>query len=241
MPVRRGARNGGHWPKRMNENESDEKPTPSDRETFSSSLASLLSCATDEERSQIEAIMRDLSPPETIAAERPSGRICKTMAEASVALGVTTATLNKWQQHDDFPGKRGARGGAYASYPVDEILRWRAEKFGAARGGAADTTADARRRKQQAEAALKELELERRAGNLIDSEQAESIYVGTVSTARSLLEELSDVIAAAIPPTKPKLRRKMSSVARRHVRRVLDALAAEQIEAQREESEQEGD
>ena len=186
---------------------------------------SLLNFASDEEREQIAALLRELNGTESPSGA-DDGLVCTTMAEAAVALGVTTATLDKWMADPTFPGKRGARGRASASFPVAEIRKWREERFGAGRASG-DAGSESRQRKAAAEAALKELEFERRAGGLIDRGQAESIYSATVSTARSLLEELPQVIAASLPASRPKLRRKVESLARRHVLRVLDALAGD--------------
>lgn len=188
---------------------------------------SLLSYASDEERAQIQELLAEIQPePSSPATAEDDALVCKTLHSAAVALGVSPNTLDKWQNDPTFPGKRGTKGQASGHYPIGEIKRWRAATKGGPSVDKQDVVAEARRRKQQAEAALKELEFERRAGSLVDREQAESIYAATVSTARSLLEELPEVVSASLPPNKPKLRRRVAALVRRHVLRVLDALAA---------------
>lgn len=205
-------------------------------EPSSCSDESLLSFASDEERAEIAALLREIDGDRPAVAS-DDGRVCTTMAEAAVALGVTTATLDKWMADPTFPGKRGTRGRAAASFPIGEIRQWRERKYGTSRTSG-DAGSESRQRKAAAEAALKELEFERRAGALIERERAEAIYVATVSTARSLLEDLPQRIAAALPATRPKLRRKVESLARRCVLQVLDALAGD-LDKQEEADEQE--
>lgn len=198
---------------------------------------SLLSFASDEEREQIAALLRELGDSAAPGGV-DDGLVCTTMAEAAVALGVTTATLDKWMADPTFPGKRGTRGRAAASFPIAQIRRWREEKFGVSQANG-DAGSESRQRKAAAEAALKELEFERRAGSLIEREKAESIYAATISTARSLLEELPHAIAALIPASRPKLRRKVERDARRRIMRVLDALAGD-LAKQEESDDSEG-
>lgn len=208
-------------------------------EPSSCSDESLLSFASAEQRQQIAALLRELGDAESPGAA-DDGLTCTTMAEAAVALGVTTATLDKWMADPTFPGKRGARGRAAASFPIAQIRKWREEKFGTSRASG-DAGSESRQRKAAAEAALKELEFERQAGGLIDRGQAESIYSATVSTARSLLEELPQVIAASLPASRPKLRRKVESLARRHVLRVLDALAGDLAKGEESDDSEDAD
>lgn len=208
------------------------KPEPSN-----CSDESLLSFASAEERELIAALLRETQAETPAAAGAENDRVCTTMAEAAVVLGVTTATLDKWMADPSFPGKRGTRGRAAASFPIGEIRQWRERKYGTSRASG-DAGSESRQRKAAAEAALKELEFERRAGSLIERERAESIYVATVSTARSLLEDLPQRIAASLPATRPKLRRKVESLARRCVMQVLDALAGD-LDKQEEADEQE--
>ena len=210
------------------------KPEPS-----SCSDESLLSFASAEERELIAALLRETQAETPGAAGAEDDRVCTTMAEAAVVLGVATATLDKWMADPTFPGKRGERGRAAASFPIGEIRRWREEKFGTTRASG-DAGSESRQRKAAAEAALKELEFERRAGALIERTQAEAIYASSVATARSLLEELPYVLAALVPATRPKLRRKIEARSRRHVLLVLDALSGE-LDKQESDDEAEGE
>lgn len=214
-------------------------PTRKNPERSSSSPESLLTYASDDDRRLIAELLAEIQGTEDSSAPAANDLVAKTMAEASHALGVSTATLDKWLADPTFPGKRGTRGAATGSFPIDEIRRWREAKYGRGDGARVDESGQARQRKQQAEAALKELQLERLAGSLVDREQAEAIFAATVATARSLLEELPEVLAAGLPANRPKLRRKVSAMARRHVLRVLDALAADLKDEESEEEQAE--
>lgn len=196
--------------------------------------AEALSFATAEEREQIAALLRELgdSAPGTGA----DNRVCKTIAEAAAALGVDPRTFSRWQAMPGFPGKPGTRGRASACYPLAEIQAWRTERFGG-RSGDSPECDEMAQRKRNAEAGLKELRFHKVASGLIPRRDAEAIFQQTVAKAQVLLTALPSEIAASIPAKFPRLRRTVALIARRHVRRVLDALAGNVL-AQDEQDEQ---
>lgn len=198
-----------------------------------SSPDSLLSFASDEERREIDRLLSQIESGRAGESDAHDDRVCKTVGELAEALGVSPQVIGLWVQDPTFPGQRGIPGKQEAHFPVGPIRQWRAANRGGAAHGEA---AESRGRMQAANAALKELEFERRAGRLIDKEQAESVFAATVATARSLLEELPDVLAAAFPAERVKLRRRVAHAARRHVLKVLDALAGDLL--QQEEAEE---
>lgn len=197
---------------------------------------SLLASANDSERAEILRLLAEINQPSEATPEQAGDdRICKTQGELAAALGVSVAAVSQWVLDPTFPGKPGVRGKAEAHFPVGEIRRWREQRSGASSGK--DRAAnESTQRKRAAEAALKELEFERRAGRLVDRDQAESIYAATVATARSLLEELPDVLASSFPADRPKLRKRIANVARRHVHKVLDALAGDLLKQEESEA-----
>ena len=178
------------------------------------SLESLLPFASEQERRELEAL---LAPAETVA---------KTTIEAAQHLGVNESTIDRWLKEPGFPGKAGDRGRRNGYFPIERIREW-AQRSTANRSQA-DAT-NARHRELEARAATRELELDEKLGRLVDRDEVESLIVQQIATARSLLEEIPDAIAAAMPSKMPdRLRRLVTRIARRKVTQAIEALIESQ-------------
>jgi phage terminase Nu1 subunit (DNA packaging protein) len=176
------------------------------------SLESLLPYASEQERLEIQSL---LGPAETVA---------KTAAEAGKLLGVSEKTIDRWLREEGFPGRAGDQGRRNGYFPIERIRQW-SEREIAGRATTEDSTS-ARHRKLEAEAATRELELEERLGQLVDRGEVESLIAQQIATARSLLEEIPETIANAMPAKMPeRLRRLVAKIARRKVAQAIEALA----------------
>jgi hypothetical protein len=203
---------------------------PSESDT--SSLDSLLSWADDREKKRIEELLKELQqtqqpPPQPSGDQAGDARVAKTRAEAAQLLGVDERTISKWAADPTFPGKAGTAGQRNGHFPIEAIQRWRQQITGG--GVASEEDADPaqrlRLRKLAAETARREVDLEMKLGTLIDRDQAEATITSAIATARSLLEELPEQIAEAIPASRAKLRRFVARIVRRKVLQVLESLA----------------
>lgn len=180
------------------------------------SLESLLPYASEQERAELQALL---------GVDQTTDLVCKTTWEAAKALGVGEATVDRWLREPGFPGKSGDRGRRNGYFPIAAIRQW-AESRASGRAGNAEATSDAKRRKLEAEAATRELELEERLGQLVDRSDVESVVSQQIATARSLLEEIPEAIAAALPAKMPeRIKRLVARTARRKVGQALQALA----------------
>ena len=189
------------------------------------SLECLLPYATEQERLEIQSL---LGPAETVA---------KTTLEAAQQLGVNESTIDRWLKEPGFPGKAGDRGRRNGYFPVERIRQWSQREI-AGRATTEDSTS-ARHRKLEAEAAKRELELEERLGQLVDRGEVESLIAQQIATARSLLEEIPETIANAMPAKMPdRLRRLVAKIARRKVAQAIEALAeAESLSGNQDDDE----
>jgi len=207
-------------------------PSRRESESDESSLGSLLNWADEREKQRFAALMDELrttAPPPAAADRQPDGaddEVAKTRADAARLLGVDERTLSKWAADPTFPGKAGTAGQRNGHFPIGAIKRWRAATSG--QGGEtadADPAQRLRLRKLAAETARREVDLEVKLGTLIDRDQAEATITSAIATARSLLEELPEQIADAIPASRAKLRRFVARIVRRKVLQVLESLA----------------
>lgn len=212
-------------------------PRRREKPSAANSLESLLSCAADSERQRVEELIAELQrlPPEeqaksqapAIAAPVASEVVAKTRAEAARLLDVDVRTLSEWATDPSFPGKAGTAGQRNGHFPIEAIKQWRDLKLGTGNATRApdDPAVQLRLRKLAAETAKREVELERECAKLIDREAIEDFVVSQISTARSLLEELPDLLVDKIPTRMAKLRRMARRVARDVVASVLQSLA----------------
>lgn len=189
------------------------------------SLESLLPYASEQERLEIQAL---LGPVETVA---------KTTLEAAQQLVVNESTIDRWLKEPGFPGKAGDRGRRNGYFPIERIRQW-ADRSIPSRATSGDSTT-AKQRKLEAEAATRELELEERLGQLVDRGEVESLIAQQIATARSLLEEIPETIANAMPAKMPeRLRRLVAKIARRKVSQAIEALAeAESLSGNQDDDE----
>lgn len=185
-----------------------------------SSLDSLQSIGDDELLEQIDRLSREIANQSSDSGS--PGMVCKTASEAARVLGVAPATFAKWIDEPGFPGKRGGNNQRSAEWPIDEIKAWRRAKYGTGEDG---TQSDLRRRKLLAEIETREAKLRRELGKVIELDAAVSAFAQAVAAARSKLEDIPERIAARIPATRPKLRRRVAEIARREIRLILVELA----------------
>lgn len=137
--------------------------------------------------------VREQQPP-----RGPIGPVCHTRSEAARELGVAERTIATWCSYPDFPGKPGHRGRREGHYPIPEIRKWHARTFGdVPMEGSANS---ARERKDNAHAAIAELDLAERTGELIPLADVIGFYVRQMNQAKAHLADLPDLVVDKLPP-----------------------------------------
>ncbi|MBB4287678.1 terminase small subunit [Roseospira goensis] len=113
------------------------------------------------------------------------GRIV-SQTELAAIMGVTAMTVRAWERKGMPVARKGSRGRP-GQYNTADVMRWRAEQ--AAQAATGDTNAmdmeEAKRRKTAAEAALAEMDLALRRGELVDVETVGRLVAEEYATVRA--------------------------------------------------------
>lgn len=141
-----------------------------------------------------------------------------TQGELAAIYGITTKTLREWEARGLPVIERGAKGKT-ASYNTAAVIRWREAQLlmSASGGAAAADTADAKRRRIMANAAMDEMNLAVRRGELVSIEEVGVAVEAEYSLVRSNFMALPGDVAAelldrSIPDIQDILATKVSEI-----------------------------
>ncbi len=157
--------------------------------------------------------------------EKVDGRIV-SQSELAAIMGVSAMTIRAWERKGMPVVHKGARGRP-GQYNTADVIRWRAEQAALAATG--DTHAmdmeEARRRKTAAEAALVEMDLALRRGELVEVEVVGRLVAEEYATVRANIMAMSGEMA---PDLEHRTALEIEELLSTKVTEILDALAADE-------------
>lgn len=140
--------------------------------------------------------------------------IMRTIPEVANYFGVSTVAVQRWLNDPDFPGQAGERGRQNGRFPIEAIAEWKAARDGTREANQVGSTA--RERKWNADAEIRELELAKLRGELIEVEAVEREIERAIHNAKSVLNDLPDEILDDLPA---KVRERMGAKLRAKIER----------------------
>jgi phage terminase Nu1 subunit (DNA packaging protein) len=113
-----------------------------------------------------------------------------SLTDVAVAIGVDVRTIHNWKS-------KGMPG--VGPYDLDAIDQWRKNR---GQGGRPDEDAASARR-AEAQAQLMEAKLAEKQGKLVPIEDVRRLFVRHITEAGTILDQLSDQVAALMPAERP--------------------------------------
>ncbi len=157
-------------------------------------------------------------------AEKVDGRIV-SQTDLAAIMGVTAMTVRAWERKGMPVARKGSRGRP-GQYNTADVIRWRAEQ--AAQAATGDTNAmdmeEAKRRKTAAEAALAEMDLALRRGELIEVDTVGRLVAEEYATVRANIMAMPGELA---PDLEHRTVLEIEELLSTKVTEILDALAAD--------------
>jgi len=157
--------------------------------------------------------------------EKVDGRRVSQIDLAAI-LGVSTQTVRSWERQGMPVLSKTSRGHA-AQYNTAEVIRWRGEQLTLAAGGDADAMdwEEARRRKTAAEAALAEMDVAQRRGELVEVASVGQLVTEEYATVRANILAMPGELA---PDLEHLTVLEIEELLTSKVTEVLDALSADE-------------
>jgi len=169
--------------------------------------------------------------PDPPAAPQPAGHppeqpIAHTRAQVASWFGVSERTVATWAL-EGMPGRMGRPGTKEGQFPLTEIAAWLDGRRADGRPAAIDETKhQAQARLASARAALIELELREKQGQLVALDDVDRRWLRLQTEAKAQLEQLPALLGKLLPEgTAADLRKKTRQRAERAIANVLDTLA----------------
>lgn len=139
----------------------------------------------------------DLQAPEPGSPDKPREHVLATRGELAALMGQSPATIGKWSSVEGMPSQ------AHGVYDVEVCVQWRLRqlesKLDQARKTKGETTTS-RKRRDAAEASLKELELGRRQGELVE-----------LVEAHTFARELAQLVASHLGGLAPRMAKRIAA------------------------------
>jgi len=163
-------------------------------------------------------LAEEQSVPAGAPREQP---VATTWAQVAEYFRVAERTIATWIKQG-MPGKSGRPGTREGHFPLHDIDDWReGRKPDAVRTGD-ETKTQAQARLAAAKAALAELDLAKRHGELVDAQEVNRRWLRFQTEANAQLKQLPTLVAKQLPEG---LDRKLRKKARAVVQRLIDQVA----------------
>lgn len=158
--------------------------------------------------------------------------IARTIPEVANYFGVSINAVAKWLKDPTFPGQSGERGRQNGRFPLEAITEWKEARDGTRADE--ETGISARERKWLADAEIRELELAKLRGELIEVEVVAAEIAHMIHNAKAVLldltEEMIDDMGNDPVDDIDAFKRRQRKLIDRRIRQVLDMLADAAIE-----------
>lgn len=165
--------------------------------------------------------------------------IVRTIAEVANHFGVSTKAVANWLKDPHFPGQAGQRGRQNGRFPLEAIAAWREARDGTRED---DVGSSARERKWNADAEIRELELAKLRGELIEVDVVVAEMEQAINNAKAVLSDLPDEILDELPEAVRKklggsLRAKIERRITQACQRLVDMVASDEDDEPEDETE----
>ena len=130
--------------------------------------------------------------------ESQTQTIVRTIPEVASHFDVSKNAVREWVRDPEFPGRVGERGRQNGRFPLEAIADWKAARDGTREANQVGNSA--RERKWNADAEIREMELARMRGELIEVDVVAREMTRAIHNAKSIINEIPDELFDRLPP-----------------------------------------